>query len=190
MNVPNAISLFRLALIPVFCGLVYTYVRGEEWLRYLAFITFATAAISDFVDGYVARHFEQQTKLGAILDPLADKLLINLSLVFLAVSTEFDAQVPKWLPIIILGRDITIAFGAWLINKLMGPVRVRPRVLGKVATFGHSIGVGWVLLNVPYGFQALMVMVAISLISLVDYTFYGFERVLPEYQERDGESDS
>ena len=189
MNLANSISLFRLALIPVVIGLIAYYTPGKEWVRYLAFAAFVTAAVSDFVDGFVARHFDQRTKLGAVLDPLADKLLINLSLVFLAVTPHFDTDVPKWLPVVVLGRDITITLGAYLLNKYMGPLRPRPRFLGKVATTAHSVSVAWILLNWPFGFQVLMVMIAISIASLVDYLFLGYERVVQEEDQVSGDAE-
>ncbi len=164
------------------------YEPGQEWIRYLAFSVFLTAAISDFIDGYIARRFDQRTKLGAVLDPLADKLLINLSFVFLAVTPHFETDVPMWLPVVILGRDITISLGAYLLNKYKGPLRPRPRFLGKAATTAHSVGLGWVLVNWPYGFQALMAMVAISLASLVDYLFHGYEQVVPAEDQIPGDA--
>ena len=189
VNLANSISIFRLVLIPVFIGLIVYYEPGREWVRYLAFAVFFTAAVSDFVDGYVARHFDQSTELGAVLDPLADKLLINLSFVFLAVTPHFETDVPMWLPVVILGRDITIAVGSYLLNKYRGPLRPRPRFLGKAATIAHSVGVAWVVLNLPYGFQILMVMVAISVASLVDYLFYGYEQAVPEEGQVSGDPD-
>ena len=186
MNLPNSISIFRLALIPVVLGLIVAYEPGQEWIRYLAFSVFLTAAVSDFVDGYLARRFDQRTKLGAVLDPLADKLLINLSFVFLAVTPHFETDVPMWLPVVILGRDITIALGSYLLNRYLGPLRPRPRFLGKVATTAHSVGVSWVLVNWPYGFSVLMAMVAISLASLVDYLFHGYEQAASERDQPAG----
>lgn len=187
MNLANSISLFRLALIPVVLGSIFYYTPGEEWVRWLAFWAFVTAAVSDFVDGYVARRFDQRTKLGAVLDPLADKLLINLSFVFLAANPNtFNTDVPMWLPVVILGRDVTIAVGSYLLNKFRGPLRPRARMLGKVATTAHSVGAAWVLVNWPYGFQILMVMIAISIASLVDYLFYGYEQALPEEDQVSG----
>ncbi len=187
VNLANSISIFRLVLIPVFIGLIVSYEPGQEWVRYLAFAVFFTAAVSDFVDGYIARRFDQSTKLGAVLDPLADKLLINLSFVFLAVTPHFETDVPKWLPVVILGRDVTIAIGSYLLNKYMGPLQPRPRFSGKAATTAHSVGVAWIVLNWPYGFQILMVMVAISVGSLVDYLFHGYERAVPEEDQVPGD---
>lgn len=188
VNLANSISLFRLALIPVVLGSIFYYTPGEEWLRHLAFWAFVTAAVSDFVDGYVARHFDQRTKLGAVLDPLADKLLTNLTFVFLAVTPHFNTDVPMWLPVVVLGRDVTISVGSYLLNRFRGPLRPRARFLGKVATTAQSVGAAWVLVNWPYGFQILMVMVAISIASLVDYLLYGYERTLPKEDQVSGDT--
>jgi len=189
VNLANSISIFRLVLIPIFIGLVLYYEPGREGVRYLAAGGLITAALSDILDGYVARRFDQRTKLGSVLDPLADKLLINLSFVFLAATPHFETDVPMWLPVVILGRDIIIAGGSYLLNKYKGPLRPRPRLLGKVATIAHSVGVAWVVLNLPYGFQILMVMVAISVVSLVDYLFHGYEEAVPAGGQVSGESD-
>ena len=189
MNLANSISLCRLALIPVVLGSIYFYTPGAEWVRRVAFWTFVTAAASDFLDGYIARRFDQRTKLGAVLDPLADKLLINLTFVFLAVSPNFETDVPMWLPVVVLGRDITITVGSFLLNKFRGPLKPRARILGKVATTAHSVGAAWILINWPYGFQILMIMIVISVTSLADYLLNGWERDLPEEAQVSGESE-
>src|SRR2546429_9885672 len=77
MTTANRITIFRILLVPFFIVEVLSYVeRGEEWHRYLAIGAFLTAAICDGVDGYIARQYNQRSELGAILDPLADKLLL------------------------------------------------------------------------------------------------------------------
>ena len=189
MNLANSISIFRLALIPVLVWLLLAYEPGVEWVRYLAFGVFFTAAISDAIDGFIARHFDQRTKLGAVLDPVADKLLINITLVFLAVTPHFDTQVPMWLPPVILGRDITLAAGSYFLNKYMGPLKPRPRWLGKMATCAHGVGVGWVLVNWPYGDWVLILMVIISVGSLVDYLLHGHEQVVHEENQPAGDAE-
>lgn len=189
MNLANSISLFRLALIPVVLASIYYYTPGEEWVRRVAFWAFVIAAASDFVDGYVARRFDQRTKLGAVLDPMADKLLINLTFVFLAVSPNFKTDVPMWLPVVVLGRDITITGGSYLLNRFQGPLRPRARWLGKVATTAHSVAAAWVLINWPYGFQILIIMIVISVASLFDYLFNGWERDLPQENQVAGEQE-
>lgn len=188
MNVANAITILRLILIPVFVALILIYrpEAGMEGVRIAAFVVFIVAAVSDGIDGFVARRFNQQTRLGAVLDPLADKLLVNIAFVFLAVIPSFHTQVPKWLPVIVLGRDITIASGSYLLNRYMGPLKPRPRVLGKIATIAHSVGIAAVVINLPHAFDVLMVMAAISVFSLADYLFHGYEEALPEERRSPG----
>jgi len=188
MNTANAITLLRLALIPVFIALLLLYRpdSGLEGLRIAAFIVFITAALSDGVDGYIARNYNQRTRLGAVLDPTADKLLTNLSFVFLAALPSFDTQVPKWLPVIILARDITIVSGSYMINKFMGPLSVRPRILGKAATVAHSVAIAAIVINLPGADRILMMTAALSILSLADYLLHGYEERLPQPRMQTG----
>lgn len=134
MTFANWITIGRLVLIPVFLVLVMAYRPEEPWLRLAALGTFVVAALSDALDGFVARAYNQKTKLGAVLDPLADKLMLNLSYVFLAVNRQFETPVPAWVPVIIISRDAIIVIGYYLLNEFHGPVHPRPRILGKLTT--------------------------------------------------------
>ncbi|MFQ5508230.1 MAG: CDP-diacylglycerol--glycerol-3-phosphate 3-phosphatidyltransferase [Leptospirillia bacterium] len=101
LNVPNSITLARIALIPVFIYLVY--VPGP-WRSFLAALVFLVAALSDLLDGYLARRMGEVTSLGKLLDPVADKLLILAGLVML-VDQGLAAA---WLVILILGREMAV----------------------------------------------------------------------------------
>ncbi|MEK7795153.1 MAG: CDP-alcohol phosphatidyltransferase family protein, partial [Candidatus Hydrogenedentota bacterium] len=83
MTLPNKISLFRLLLIPAFVAALLAIDADRPQLRWLAAGIYVLAAFSDAVDGYLARRWQQTSELGALLDPLADKLLVNIALVFL-----------------------------------------------------------------------------------------------------------
>ena len=114
-NIPNLISLMRLLLVPLTVWLIMSEAYG--W----AFITFLVAGVSDGIDGYLARRFDWRTRLGAYLDPLADKAL----LVSVFVTLGFLKLIPAWLVIIVVSRDVLIV-GAVLLSRLMDhPVRVR-----------------------------------------------------------------
>lgn len=182
MNTANAITLMRLALIPVFVALLLIYQphAGMDGVRIAAFVVFLVAALSDGIDGYVARNYNQRTRIGAVLDPTADKLLTNISFVFLAALTSFKTPVPMWLPVIVLARDITITTGSYMLNKYMGPLKVRPRILGKIATVAHSVAIAAVVINLPGAERILMITAAISILSLADYLMHGYEQALPE----------
>lgn len=181
MNVANSITLARLASIPIFVVLVLLYQpdSGEEHLRIAAFLLFVAAAASDGIDGYIARHFNQKTRLGALLDPLADKLLTNISFVFLAALDTFATRVPLWVPVVILARDITITGGSYVIQRHLGPLKPRPRILGKLATVAHSVAIAGIVINFLYAYELLMITVAISVYSLADYLLHGYEANAP-----------
>ncbi len=168
-------------MIPVFVALLLVYRPDAdlEAVRIAAFVVFVVAAASDGIDGFIARHYDQKTRLGALLDPLADKLLMNISFVFLAALDKFATTVPLWVPVLILGRDITITGGSYLLAKHLGPLRPRPRILGKLATWAHSVAIAAVVINLPHAFEILMVTVIISVFSMADYLLHGYETVEP-----------
>jgi CDP-diacylglycerol--glycerol-3-phosphate 3-phosphatidyltransferase len=181
VNVPNSITLARLASIPVFVALLLMYQpdAGEEPLRIAAFVVFIAAAASDGIDGYIARHFNQKTRLGALLDPLADKLLTNISFVFLAALDTFSTHVPLWVPVVVLARDITITGGSYVLQRYLGPLKPRPRLLGKLATGAHSVAIAAIVINFSFAYEILMITVAISVYSLADYLLHGYEASAP-----------
>ncbi len=149
MTTANKITILRILLIPFFVVEVLYYVQaGNPVHRWLAIATFAVAAICDGVDGYVARRFNQRSELGAILDPLADKLLLASGIVLLSFDhSPYLHAIPLWLTGTVLGRDFLLVLGILVIQFMVGKVVVRPRVLGKVATVLQMVVVMWVLLK-------------------------------------------
>src|SRR3989449_2252291 len=98
MTTANKVTILRILLIPFFVVEVLYYVKaGDELHRLLAILCFAVAAICDGVDGYIARRYNQRSELGAILDPLADKLLLVSGIVLLSFNWAFFDNVPLWL---------------------------------------------------------------------------------------------
>jgi cardiolipin synthase len=120
----NQITILRLVFVPVFAILVID--RSYRW----ALVVLAAAAISDVVDGAVARLFHQQTPLGMALDPLADKVLMTTAYLILA----FRDAVPWWLTILVLSRDLAIVIIALLLILVSGYRPFRPSILGKIST--------------------------------------------------------
>ena len=149
MTTANKITILRILLIPFFVVEVLYYVNtGNEVHRFVAILSFAIAAILDGVDGYIARHYNQKSELGAILDPLADKLLLVSGIVVLSFDhSPYLGQVPLWLTGTIIGRDLLLVIGIAVIRLTVGKVKVRPRVLGKIATVLQMIVVTWILLD-------------------------------------------
>jgi cardiolipin synthase (CMP-forming) len=172
MTTANKITLVRILLIPLFVVEVLYYVRtGNELHRLIALGSFGVASVCDGVDGYVARRFNQRSELGAILDPLADKLLLVSGIVVLSFDQRpYLQSVPLWLTGTIIGRDIFLVAGLVVIQMTVGKVKVRPRVVGKVATVLQMAVVLWVLLKWDDGrlfWVALLTSVSTGLSGLM-----------------------
>ncbi len=125
LNIPNSISLIRICLVPLVVWLIVT-----NHMQF-AFYIFALAGLSDAVDGFIAKRFGMKTELGAYLDPIADKLL----LVSIYVTLGVLGEIPSWLVILIVSRDILIILGfllSWMMNH---PLKVDPALISKINTF-------------------------------------------------------
>jgi cardiolipin synthase len=153
-------------LVPV---VVWAIASGE--MRF-AFLLFMVAAISDAVDGFLAKRFGMTTELGAYLDPLADKVLI----VSIYLTLGFNGIIPRWIVILVVSRDIMIVGAillSWLVDK---PVRVKPLMVSKLntavqivyaalvlASFGFALDTGWLL---------TLVMALVAALTLLSVGFY------------------
>ena len=123
-TIPNVLSFFRLALVPVFLWLIVT---GEDGLALLVLVV---SSVTDFLDGWLARRLNQMSRLGQLLDPAADRLYIFAALIGLC----WREVIPWWLFLVIVARDVMLAIlGVILANHGYGPLPVHH--LGKVATF-------------------------------------------------------
>ena len=129
INIPNFITLGRVISVPVVFWLLLT---GQSKT---AFIVFLAAGISDAVDGYLAKRFDWRTDLGAYLDPLADKLLIVS--IFIALGVK--AELPLWLVIAVVSRDILILLAILLSWLLDHPVRIKPLAVSKANTVAQLV---------------------------------------------------
>ncbi len=136
MTTANKITILRIILVPVFVVAAVAHLKtGTESLRWTALAVFLTAAISDGIDGYIARHYAQHSELGAILDPIADKLLLLSGIVVLSFSdSPHLVRLPIWLLATILSRDLLLLLGTAMIRRSKGRAHVQPRWSGKVAT--------------------------------------------------------
>lgn len=149
MTTANKVTILRILLIPFFVvELIYYLQTGNEIHRLLALLAFAITAILDGVDGYIARRYNQKSELGAILDPLADKLLLVSAIVTLSFNrSPHLGQIPLWLTGTVIGRDMLLLIGIAVIRLTVGQVHVRPRVMGKLATVLQMTVVIWILLG-------------------------------------------
>lgn len=129
ITIPNIISLSRLLLSPVF---LYFILSGKTQT---SFIIFLIAISTDFLDGATARMFKQKSNLGALLDPLGDKVLMTTSFIALTLpSINHPHSIPIWLTATVIGRDIYIVLGAAAAFKLIGQKKFPPTITGKAST--------------------------------------------------------
>lgn len=129
LTLPNLLTMSRIALTVPF--LIYIN-RGRFGA---ALLVFFIASVTDFVDGYVARKFNQQSTFGRLIDPLADKLLTTASFIVMAVPSGNFPNIPLWLAVAVVGRDVVILLGSLAVYLLTRYKQFKPTVLGKVNTF-------------------------------------------------------
>src|SRR5687767_13798430 len=118
MTTANKITIFRICLVPVFVLLLLRYFRtSDEMVRWAALATFVLAAITDGVDGYIARNYNQMTRLGAVLDPIADKTLLLSALLILSLVGQTQLlAIPPWVLGILLSRDVLVLAGGVVLH--------------------------------------------------------------------------
>lgn len=173
MNIANSLTILRIFLIPLFVLLIRI-----PYGDYLAALVFIAAALTDSLDGYLARKLHQVTKLGIILDPLADKLLITAALISLV---ELGAM-PGWIAIVILGREFAVS-GLRAVKAEEGII-IPASKMGKTKTVVQVIAVLLLILqssyqhiiSLPLGEWAMYIAVIITVVSGIEY-FYRFRMV-------------
>ena len=170
-NLPNILTLMRIAMIPVF---IVVYYLPWEWHHFASAAIFGIAALTDWVDGYFARKLNMVTPFGAFLDPVADKLIVVAALVLL-----IEVHSSPWfsLPaIIIIGRELVIsALREWM-SELGSGQSIAVSTLGKVKTWFQMVAIAILLLAKPeqealmmIGFIAIYAAAALTLWSMIYY---------------------
>lgn len=137
MNIPNFLSLLRIILVPVFV----IFLINAEYDK--ALITFIAAGLTDALDGTLARLLKCQTKLGAYLDPIADKLLLVTSFVSLAIF----GIIPAWLAVMVISRDFIILLGLAILTMMSVSYEIQPAIVGKITTALQVATIFLALLN-------------------------------------------
>lgn len=183
LTLANRITFFRIFCVPVFILLIIYYIQSvkhgypNDFFRWAAVIIFLGTVFLDGVDGYVARSRNQITRLGTIIDPLADKalLLSGLLLLSLPQSNSFNSQLPIWFVLLVISRDVILVLGSILIHFINGNVNVKPRISGKATTFLQMTLIAWILTKLPQNFLfiPLWSAAAFTLISAIQYVMDG-----------------
>lgn len=187
VTLANLITIIRLVLIPIFGYLAWQYgqtvIAGspEESYRWWALCVFILSASGDALDGYVARRTNTHTRLGAILDPLADKVLMLVALVVLSQTPwgENGWKLPSWFAAMVVLRDLSIGLGIAMILKLNGKVAIHTHWIGKVSTLAQMFTIGWVMLKVvPFSpLYPALATAAITLFSAYHYTMESIKQL-------------
>ncbi|MEA2072044.1 MAG: CDP-diacylglycerol--glycerol-3-phosphate 3-phosphatidyltransferase [Campylobacterota bacterium] len=177
LNLPNTLAFLRILLAP----LLFWIILNEEvfvengfhitWNYYFASLLFVIASATDFFDGYIAREWDQMTMLGAILDPLADKMLTLAAFLGLMMNGEASA----WAIYIIIVRELFIT-GIRTVAVSEG-LSVKASWAGKVKTVAQMIAIGFLLMHWPLGTELLWFAVFLTLYSGAEY-LWGFRKAL------------
>lgn len=166
MTIPNLITIGRLILVPL---TIWLLISGKPAL---AFWVFVLAGVSDGVDGLIARHFNQRSQLGGYLDPLADKAL----LVSIYVAFAIIEELPVWLAILVVSRDLLIVGGVMLAWMLDRPIAMRPRWVSKTNTVAQIVLAAVVLADHAFSpdFAQIskVLIVIVSLLTVASAAIY------------------
>jgi len=169
LNLPNALAVFRIALAPL---MLWFFIDRDNsifshwhpsWLDYFAGLIFVIASITDFFDGFIARQWNQMTKLGGILDPLADKMLVLAGFIGLMVIDRASA----WAVFIILSREFFIT-GLRVVAADEGK-NVSSTMAGKIKTVVQMIAIGFLIMNWPFATELLWLAVVLTVYSGYEY---------------------
>jgi len=194
VTVPNMLTVFRMVLIPVFVTLLF-YQRFV-----LALAVFVIAGLTDGLDGILARRFQQESQLGTVLDPIADKLMMVTAFIVLSMRSIFPQPVPShlpipfWVTIAVISRDVFIVVGAAAINIMTGFRGFRPSWLGKANTTVQIIAIAIIMFaaSVPYytGYYLptlYVIVFTFAITSGLHYIFFA-SRLLNEDRRQNAEN--
>jgi len=156
MNLPNLLSLIRILFIPLF--VIFLIYRHYDW----SLITLTLSAITDALDGFIARFFHQKTALGTYLDPIADKLLLVTAYITLSILNI----IPDWLTIIVISRDVIISLGVLVLLINSYPLEISPSGISKFTTLFQFLTLFLSLLYLYYGFTYAFLQILYAITAL------------------------
>jgi CDP-diacylglycerol--glycerol-3-phosphate 3-phosphatidyltransferase len=175
MSLANKISIFRILLVPGIVGSLLYYHPSRDALRFVALGLFLVGMASDAVDGLIARLGKQQTELGALLDPIADKSLILGTLIGCSAIQGLPEwmRVPAWFNLLVISRDVLLIVGTAVLVVVRGRWQIRPSFLGKCTTLAQMLVIPTVLLGWPVKAPLLAVAAALTILSALTYIRLG-----------------
>ncbi|MCX5922572.1 MAG: CDP-alcohol phosphatidyltransferase family protein [Candidatus Dependentiae bacterium] len=177
MTWSTGLTLVRMALVPVIVVAIFKAYWGS------ALVLFLLAGVTDMLDGYLARRFNQQTLLGAALDPIADKLLVLSCFFTLATVQSPLGTIPFWFVVLIACKELLIVVGALMIYRYKGSIVIKPTMFGKTAgvlQMGCVIGIvacyffNWMSIAVYYSVLSIVAFLALG--ALVQYSMIALKQ--------------
>ena len=167
----NKVTICRILAVPVFITTISYYGPEREYLRYTALGILFAAVLSDVIDGYIARTHKQKTKAGAILDPLADKLLIISAFICLYKAGDWLGAIhfPLWVVLAIISRDVILLLGSMIIYLVQGDLNISPTRWGKATTFFQILCIFGIILQWPFSQGLWYITIILTVISGVGY---------------------
>ncbi|MCR6587154.1 CDP-diacylglycerol--glycerol-3-phosphate 3-phosphatidyltransferase [Campylobacter insulaenigrae] len=165
MNLPNILAIIRILLSPILFFLLINDFEGihPSWINYFACVIFSVAALTDFFDGYIARMWNQTTKLGSIIDPLADKMLILAAFLGLLLTHKAD----PWVIYVILVREFFIT--GFRVIMVSEQFNVSASFAGKIKTTFQIISIIFLIMEWPFAHELLLLALILTLYSGCEY---------------------
>jgi cardiolipin synthase len=178
MTFATQLTVLRILLIPVFVLFCIYYGEGvsagapQEWQRLAAIAVFILASLTDGLDGWIARHWNQKSRLGAVLDPIADKGLLLTAIITLSLS-NWNQAFPLWFPVLVIARDAVILAGCGVLYFFDHHLEVKPSWTGKTATAAQMVAIAWLMLQLPQHLAIVYAAGFFTLLSGIDYLVRG-----------------
>ena len=177
MNLANRLTVLRILLAPLFVATLIYYSPEHPVLYRLGVFVFVLACLTDAADGYLARKLDQKTQLGSYIDPIADKLLLLSGYICLGFIRHLPEtmQVPAWLSILVISRDIIILLGATMIYVIRGSLNAKPIFVSKLTTVFQMLTLFFSLTMAPEMLRTALfgVTAALTVISGFFYVRMG-----------------
>ena len=178
MNPANLVTTLRLLLIPFVLIGIWRYDNdAEEIWRIIAILAAIVASLTDSIDGYVARRFNYVSKIGAIYDPIVDKIGCVAAIIMLAIARNSFEPVAFWYPSVIIAKELIMTVGAILLRKKAPPKGFKPLVFGKISAFLQAATIIWLLLKAPHGYIIITISGAVAFLAGVAYIYLGISLI-------------
>ncbi|VVM04960.1 Putative CDP-diacylglycerol--glycerol-3-phosphate 3-phosphatidyl-transferase 2 [Methylacidimicrobium cyclopophantes] len=186
MTWATRVTILRLLCAPAMAAVLWQYGKSQtagaedDRYRIAGFSLFIAAALSDALDGFIARRWRQQSALGKVLDPVADKMVLLVSLLCLTtIPSPQSAPLPVWFLVLVLSRDSFLVGGIAILRLLKREVPIHPHWTGKAATFFSFLTVAAALLKLPWAIAICWISAGFILASACFYCSTGWRILFP-----------